>query len=194
MTGSTSAFGPGEHSESDVLVGYLALQLSALRASTHGLTDAQARETPCRSRLSIGGLIKHATYVLGGRAYDREATLDEAGFAEFMGSFALTADETLDGALAAFDAASEAYLTAVRGTDPAAEMIEPPAPWDGRYTPTPSIERFALVHHIEELARHAGHADIIREQLDGADAASLLMAVEGRPGNDFVQPWTPTPA
>jgi hypothetical protein len=45
------------------------------------------------------------------------------------------------------------------------------------------------VHHIEELARHAWHADIIREQLDGANAASLPMVVEGREGNDFVQPW-----
>ncbi len=53
------------------------------------------------------------------------------------------------------------------------------------------MQRFALVHHVEELARHAGHADIIREQIDGATAASLLMAVEGREGNDFVQPWTP---
>lgn len=49
--------------------------------------------------------------------------------------------------------------------------------------------RFALVHHIEELARHHGHADIIREQLDGAAAASLLTSVEGRPGNDLIQPW-----
>jgi hypothetical protein len=53
------------------------------------------------------------------------------------------------------------------------------------------VQRFHLVHHIEEFARHAGHADIIREQLDGASAASLLMAVEGRPGNAFIQPWTP---
>jgi hypothetical protein len=53
------------------------------------------------------------------------------------------------------------------------------------------VERFALLHHVEELARHAGHADIIREQIDGADAGSLLMAAEGREGNTFVQPWTP---
>lgn len=188
---TTTTFGPGKHGESDVLVGYLALQLASLRAAAYGLTDAQARETPCRSTLSIGGLVKHATYVISGRAYDREATLDEAGFAEFTGSFALTDDETLDGALAAFDAARDAYLAAVREVDPAADMVEPPAPWDGRYEPTPSVERFALVHHIEELARHAGHADIIREQLDGADAGGLLMAAEGREGNDFVRPWQP---
>jgi hypothetical protein len=82
------------------------------------------------------------------------------------------------------------YLADVRVTD-RADMTAPPAPWDGIYAPTDSMQRFELVHHVEELARHAGHADIIREQIDGANAGSLLMAVEGRDGNDFVQPWTP---
>jgi uncharacterized protein DUF664 len=50
------------------------------------------------------------------------------------------------------------------------------------------------MHHVEEFARHAGHADVIREQFDGATAASLLMAVEGREGNDFIQPWRPASA
>jgi hypothetical protein len=108
-----------------------------------------------------------------------------------MGSFALGDDETLAGALEAFDAARTPYLDDVRTIDPGADVTAPAAPWDGLYEPTESVHRFALVHHIEEFARHAGHADILREQLDGADAASLLMAVEGRPGNAFVQPWTP---
>ena len=187
-------FRPGKHSESEVLAGYLEAQLDSLRASAHGLTEQQARATPCRSSLSIGGLIKHATYVLSGRERTREnpgALPDEAGFALFMGSFALNESETLAGTLAAFDAAREVYLADVRAVDPGAGVLSPPAPWDGIFAPIESVERFALVHHIEELARHAGHADIIREQLDGATAASLLMAVEGRPGNDFVQPWTP---
>ncbi|MHB1536355.1 MAG: mycothiol transferase [Acidimicrobiales bacterium] len=94
-------------------------------------------------------------------------------------------------ALEAFDDASAAYLADVRATDPGADMTAAPAPWDGIYGPTDSLQRFALVHHIEELARHAGHADIIRERIDGARAASLLMAVEGRKGNDFVQTWEP---
>ena len=88
-------FGPGTYSESEVLVGYLELQLDGIRAAAHGLTEAQAREKPCRSALSIGGLVKHATYVMQGRARDRlGAPLDESGFALFMGSFAL-ADERI---------------------------------------------------------------------------------------------------
>ncbi|MGN6606757.1 MAG: DinB family protein [Jatrophihabitans sp.] len=190
-------FQPGQHTESDVLVGYLAQQLDALRAAAYGLTDEQARQTPCRSALSIGGLIKHATYVLEGRVQphrDPDAAIGDDDVARFMGSFALTPAESFADALAAFDRAVTAYLEVVRAVDPGAPMIEAPAPWDGRYEPTPSVERFSLVHHIEEFARHAGHADIIREQLDGADAASLLMALEGREGNAFVQPWQAAPA
>ncbi|MDQ1649253.1 MAG: hypothetical protein QOG60_1310 [Frankiaceae bacterium] len=187
-------FHPGVYDEHQALVGYIEQQIAAIRASAYGLTDEQARETPCRSALSIGGLIKHATYVLRGRARqkaDPAAPLDEAAFALFMGSFALTADETLESALQSFDEAVGDYLADLRATDPGAPLTVPPAPWDGVYAPTASVERFALLHHVEELARHAGHADIIREQIDGADAGSLLMAAEGREGNTFVQPWTP---
>ena len=185
-------FIPAKYTESEVLVGYLDQQLTAIRAAAYRLSEQQARETPCRSALSIGGLIKHSTYILTGRERDQAsdgAAFDEAGVALFMGSFALGEGETLAGALEAFDHARTAYLTRVRATDPGADLTVPPAPWDGIYAPTDSVERFALVHHIEEFARHAGHADIVREQLDGADAASLLMAVEGREGNHFIQPW-----
>ncbi|HEY2271161.1 MAG TPA: DinB family protein [Jatrophihabitantaceae bacterium] len=187
-------FGPGKHTEGELLVGYIEAQLESLRATAYGLSDEQARATPCRSALSIGGLIKHATYVMGQRERQRAdpgAMPDDAGVALFLGSFALTVDETLGSALAEFDQARDTYLADVRDTDPGADVVAPPAPWDGRFGPTDSVQRFHLVHHIEEFARHAGHADIIREQLDGASAASLLMAVEGRPGNAFIQPWTP---
>lgn len=187
-------FDPSQYTESEVLVGYLEQQLHALRAAAYGLTEQQAREAPCRSALSIGGLVKHATYVMQGR--DRQKTHlgalpDAAAVALFMSSFALGDRETLADALEAYDGVRTAYLADVRSTDPGADMTAPPAPWDGIYTPTASVQRFALVHHVEEFARHAGHADIIREQIDGATAASLLMAAEGREGNDFVQPWTP---
>ena len=183
-------FEPGKYTESEALVGYLDQQLTAVRAAAYGLTEQQAREAPCRSALSIGGLVKHATYVMNGRVAPSDSSLDEAGVARFMGSFALSDDETLAGALAEFDRVRALYLADLRATDPGADMIAPPAPWDGLYTPTDSVQRFALIHHVEELARHAGHADIIREELDGAAAASLLLAVEGREGNDFIKPWS----
>lgn len=50
-------------------------------------------------------------------------------------------------------------------------------------------KRLLALHQIEEFARHAGHADVIREQLDGAKAGELTLAVKDLPGNDFIQPW-----
>jgi hypothetical protein len=49
--------------------------------------------------------------------------------------------------------------------------------------------RWVLLHLIEEIARHAGHADIIRESLDGATAFPLMAAVEGWPPNPWFEPW-----
>ena len=49
--------------------------------------------------------------------------------------------------------------------------------------------RWVLLHLIEETARHAGHADVVRESLDGASSISLLAAAEKWLANDFVQPW-----
>src|SRR5215210_1013589 len=46
--------------ERDGLLAYLAQQRLALRATVHGLTEQQARATPSKSSLSLGGLIKHA--------------------------------------------------------------------------------------------------------------------------------------
>ena len=49
--------------------------------------------------------------------------------------------------------------------------------------------RWVLLHLIEETARHAGHADIIREHLDGATAFELMAAAEGWPATDWLKPW-----
>ena len=57
---------PARDDEITGLVRYLGQQLEAIRAAAIGLTDEQVRERPCRSALSIGGLIKHATYGMRG--------------------------------------------------------------------------------------------------------------------------------
>jgi hypothetical protein len=51
--------------------------------------------------------------------------------------------------------------------------------------------RWVLLHLIEEVARHAGHADIVREQIDGATMYALMAAIEGWPATEWLQPWTP---
>jgi hypothetical protein len=49
--------------------------------------------------------------------------------------------------------------------------------------------RWVLLHLIQETARHAGHADIIRESIDGATALPLMAAVEGWPPRRTIRPW-----
>ena len=51
--------------------------------------------------------------------------------------------------------------------------------------------RWVLLHLVQEIARHAGHADLIREAVDGATMYPLLAAVEGWPATDWIQPWSP---
>jgi len=189
---------PAHDDEITGITRYLDQQLSALRASALGLTDGQARSRPCRSVLSIGGLIKHVTHGMRGgvrRLRDRDSSfaLDEAAFAAYEGSFALTDDETVADALTAFDEARAEYLAAVAATDPDDELIEPPQPWNGIFEPRPAAARFYLVHQIEEMARHAGHADIVREELDGMAVPALVFTVEGQPANDFFTPYVPAP-
>jgi len=62
-----------------------------------------------------------------------------------------------------------------------------------RWAP-PDIEwslRWVLLHLIHETARHAGHADIIRESIDGATALPLMAAVEQWAPRRTITPWTP---
>jgi hypothetical protein len=190
---------PARHDEITGLVGYVDQQLAAIRAAAIGLTDEQARLRPCRSALSIGGLIKHVTYGMRGATarlsgdVGAPVEIDEDAYAEHAASFALTDGETAAGAIAAFDEQRTAYLAALAGTDPGAPSTEPPAPWFGVYDARPANARYYLVHQVEELARHAGHADIIREQIDGVSVPAIMLSQAGAPANDFFQPYVPQP-
>lgn len=189
-------YAPAEHDEITGLLHYLEQQLDALRASVFGLTEAQSRETPCRSSLSIAGLIKHAAHGMRGttaRLGGSVPTMDGDAVAAYMASFVPTADQSTVSLIAEFDAARDELLKTFSAADPDAEAVEPPAPWHGRLNEERIRLRYYLTHQIEEMARHAGHADIIREQLDGVSIPSLVLTLEGAPANDFFQPYPPAP-
>jgi hypothetical protein len=188
-------YAPAQHDEITGLMNYIAQQLDALRASVYGLTEAQARETPCRSTLSLAALVKHAAHGMRGyteRALGDAKPLDGQAFSAYMGSLAVAEDESVIGILGEFDAAREAFFATLQNLDPDADVTEPPAPWQGVFDEHPAKARFDLVHVVEEFARHAGHADIIREQLDGMAVPTLVMTLEGVPANEFFQPYEPT--
>ena len=190
---------PTPHDEIEGIVSYVEQQLDAIRAAAIGLTEEQARLRPCRSALSIGGLIKHATYSMRGVTErltsdgQPRSAIDEAGFAAYQASFVLADDETATGVLAAFDSARVEYLAALAATDPSAPTIEDPAPWFGIFDNRPARRRYLLVHQIEEMARHAGHADIIREQIDGVSIPAIVLAADGMPASDYFEPYVPEP-
>lgn len=192
-------YAPAEHDEITNLANYIDQQLQAIRASVIGLTEAQARETPCRSELSIAGIIKHITSLLpriterladGGTAAS-SVTIDAAAAEAFYAGFVLGPDESLTELLNSFDTARAQLLTAITRADPDAAAIEPPAPWYGVPDSRPIRQRYALTHVIEELARHAGHADIIREQLDGVSVPSIVLTQDGMAASDFFEPYRP---
>jgi hypothetical protein len=191
-----TVYAPTEDDEVTTSVRYADQQLAAIHASLLGLTEEQARSTPCRSALSPAGLVKHVTRVMRQtvvtltRGPDLAAELD---LAAHEASFVLADDETAAGVLEQFEAARPDYLAAIAATDPDARTLTPPAPWDGIDDERPVRRRYQLVHQIEELARHAGHADILREQIDGVSVPALVLTEEGAPPNDFFAPYVPAP-
>ncbi|HYD08980.1 MAG TPA: DinB family protein [Acidimicrobiales bacterium] len=190
-------YAPEPHSEIEGILGYVEQQLDAIRAAAIGLTEEQARQRPCRSALTIGGLVKHVTSCMRGAtervtgASAPMVEIDEDAYAAHEASFSLTDDETAAGALADFDAARAAYVAALAAADPDEPTVEDPAPWFGIDDNRPARLRYILLHQIEEYARHAGHADIIREQLDGVSVSQIMLTRDGMPSGDFFEPYVP---
>jgi uncharacterized damage-inducible protein DinB len=140
-----------------------------LRYTVRDLTDAQATACPTRSSLCLGGLIKHVTvaednwlrFAVGGAANQQGG--DPSAW---EANFRLLPGETLADVLAGYDrvAATTDELVGTLDLDKAHRL--PPEPWfeqDASWT-----VRRVLLHVIAETSQHAGHADILRESIDGA--------------------------
>ena len=184
---------PPATDERALLLAYIAQQRDGLRYAAYGLTDEQARAVPTRSALSVGGLIKHVSAVERrwvDITLERPAVAQEdlaQGRVDYAEGFRMGPHETLDGLLVDYEAAALETDEAMAGLDL------------GRPVPVPRdvdawSVRWVLLHLIQETARHAGHADIIREHLDGATAFELMAAAEGWPATDWLKPWQPPAA
>ncbi|WP_405584540.1 DinB family protein [Streptomyces sp. NBC_01092] len=153
----------------------LAKHRQFLRFTTQDLTDEQAGQRTTASELCLGGLIKHVTsterswanFIEKGTSVMPDfASMTEEDFARRADDFRMLPGDTLEAVLAE-------YAEVARRTDelvaalpdfnashplPKAPWFEPAARWSARRV---------LLHIIAETAQHAGHADIIRESLDG---------------------------
>ncbi|HEX3782211.1 MAG TPA: DinB family protein [Pseudonocardiaceae bacterium] len=181
--------------ERDGLLGFLAQQRLVLRVAAHGLTDEQARLAPTASSLTIGGLVKHvatAERVWIGRIVNRRPLPRDEAIRAYEDNFRLGPNETLEEVLDLYAKVAKETEAAVAGVADLGQAVPvpPDASWAGEVTSW-SV-RWILLHLIEETARHAGHADIVRESLDGATALPLLAAVENWPPSPWIEPWAPT--
>lgn len=192
VTASVETPQPALHGERADLLVELATARATLTGAVRGLTDAQLGERPTASALCLGGLVKHvanteATWVrflqhdptAMDYALPEGVTWDEivTGTAREYPSwilarqeeFAMAPDDTAEAILTEYARVAGRTTALVTDLpDLAATYDVPAAPW-GEPQKVLSARR-VLLHVIAETAQHAGHADIIREQLDGHTA------------------------
>ncbi|MEU6424257.1 DinB family protein [Microbispora sp. NPDC046973] len=158
------------------LLAMLAQSRHFLRLTTRDLTDEQAGQRTTASELCLGGLIKHVTlvernwadFILNGPSAMGDATtMTEADWTAWADQFRMLPGDTLAGVLADYaEVARRTDELVATLPDLDATLPLPKAPWfeaGARWS-----ARRVLMHIVAETAQHAGHADIIRESLDGA--------------------------
>ena len=178
--------------EQEGLLGFLAQARHLLRLTAYGLTPEQLRAAPSASELSVGGLIKHCASTEEqwlSTIRKQPQTVDYAAYAD---NFRLADDETIEEVFARYDRVAEQLEQTVAeiGDLGFTIPIDHSVPWNRKDMDNWTL-RWVLLHLIEETARHNGHADIVRESIDGATAFPLLAAAEGWPETDWLKPWRP---
>jgi uncharacterized damage-inducible protein DinB len=145
-----------------------------LRHTARDLTDEQAAQRSTVSALCVGGLIKHVAsverswcrFILDGPSSMTSGS-DPSSYEEHAKSFQMLPGETLAGLLQEYDEVARETDELVRTLpDLDASHPLPEAPWfppGARWS-----ARRVLLHIVAETSQHAGHADIIREAIDGA--------------------------
>ncbi|MFE6872632.1 DinB family protein [Kitasatospora sp. NPDC057692] len=176
MSDTATTTAPAVTGERADLLAQLATQRHFLRHTTRDLTDEQAGLRTTAGELCLGGLIKHVADVErswvdflfeGPSAMPDFMNMTQADLDQRADDFRLLPGETLAGVLAAYAEVAD-RTDAVIATLPDLDVTQPlpDAPWS-----EPGIRwsaRRVLLHLIAETAQHSGHADILRESLDGA--------------------------
>ncbi|MFI7582382.1 DUF664 domain-containing protein [Kocuria sp. M1N1S27] len=177
--------------ERDGLAAFASQQIRQVACTLQGLDPEQLRTTASASAMSLGALARHVLYIgehgpfavltAPGRASDdpRADLPDEEGHA--AGAIlpeAVRPEDTAESLRAALLALADRVEAGLRTADPEARIPVPDAPWFPRDLGTWPA-RWVALHMVEENARHAGHADILRESLDGRTAYELNARADG---------------
>ena len=163
---------PPTANETDSLVGYLEWQRATFEWKTRGLDTTQLMQRLPSSSMTLGGLLKHLAWVedhwfsffLHGRER-AECWLAVDWAAEPNWDWTSAAQDSADELRALWTSSVEASrrdlddALANSGLDHMAKRT-----WDSGESPS---LRWILLHMIEEYARHNGHADLLREAIDG---------------------------
>ena len=158
--------------EAATLAGFLDFQRATLAWKCSGLDAAGLAATVAASTMTLGGMLKHLALVEDGwfthrfSNQDRPAPWNTVDWdADPDWEWRTAADDSPEQLLQLWQdaiARSRAVLADALTTGGLGQVARRPWP-DGR---APSL-RWILCHMIEEYARHNGHADLIRESLDG---------------------------
>ena len=178
--------------EREGLLAYLRQQRDAVHISAFGLTDEQARQAASASSLTIGGLIKHLAQTERNWMSIVRQEPRSGGVEDYLQGFTFGPGDSLADVTDDYDAAAAETEAVIAGI---ADLGAPvPVPKDSPWLPS-DVEawsvRWVLLHLIEETAKHAGHADIVRESIDGATFHPLMAAAGGWPETDWLKPWKP---
>ena len=178
-TPSASSSDPAAQERADLLDA-LRTHRGLFRLTVAGLTDEQAGLTPTVSSLSLGGLIKHvaaveqqwASFVVDGPSPSPGidwANIDWANpppeVQQYADGFRMLEGESLAGLLESYDEVAAATDQLVHSVDLDSLQPLPKAPWFEAGASWSA--RRVFTHIVAETAQHAGHADIIRETIDG---------------------------
>jgi uncharacterized damage-inducible protein DinB len=165
---------PHEAGEQATLLGFLDYQRGTLAWKCRGLSDEQLRVALPPSSITLGSLLKHVAYVedywftevAGGKpAPEPWASADLEADPDWDWHSAV--DDSGDELRALWAAAvdrSRAVVEAQVRQGGEAALSEPHPAWDGQGRVS---LRWVITHMIEEYARHNGHADLIRQSIDG---------------------------
>jgi uncharacterized damage-inducible protein DinB len=146
--------------ELETLTGQLDFHRATLLHKLAGLDDEQLRRPMTGSGLSLLGLVKHLTGTEHGWFLKVYAGSDEPDLFDPDAEFRVEPDDATDGLVALYVRTCER----ARGAVAAGSLDDVvTTPWG-----EPVNLRAILAHMVQETARHNGHADIIREAIDGA--------------------------
>jgi uncharacterized damage-inducible protein DinB len=164
---------PFDGDEAATLVGFLDFHRATVAWKCAGLDAAGLRATLAPSTMTLGGLLKHLAYVednwFSHVLFDREraAPFDAVDWTETPDwDWDSAADDTPEQLLARWEEAvarSRVALAEALANGDLSQRARRPL----RDGSTPSL-RWILVHMVEEYCRHNGHADLIRQSIDGS--------------------------